>query len=176
MILWHINEWKNQSLSEILKVIRKTWKKFCVSSCNGKVFTNISLEREIGKIKQKNYNKSFDWSIVTCMHVTHYRNLLLSGKCDLISVRISIPVSSTNFCFMSWFNIPAVLYPVDHNYKFTKLKTSCGIKRLAYPWLSSFPAGIYLLKVNNRNSRTRCEICSKLTIKTPERSFWCLYC
>ena len=31
-----------------------------------------------------------------------------------------------------------------------------------------FPTGIYLLKVNNRN-RTSCEICSKLTIKTPER-------
>ena len=31
-----------------------------------------------------------------------------------------------------------------------------------------FPAGIYLLKVNNRNTRTRCEICSKLTIKTPD--------
>ena len=31
------------------------------------------------------------------------------------------------------------------------------------------PAGIYLLKVNNRNTRTRCEICSKLTIKTLER-------
>ena len=29
--------------------------------------------------------------------------------------------------------------------------------------------GIYLLKVNNRNTTTRCEICSKLTIKTPER-------
>ena len=28
---------------------------------------------------------------------------------------------------------------------------------------------IYLLKVNNRNTRTRCEICSKLTIKIPER-------
>ena len=43
----------------------------------------------------------------------------------------------------------------------------------------AFPAGIYLLKVNNRNTRTSCEICSKLTIKTPERclaSFWCLYC
>ena len=25
--------------------------------------------------------------------------------------------------------------------------------------------GIYLLKVNNRNTKTRCEICSKLTIK-----------
>ena len=30
-------------------------------------------------------------------------------------------------------------------------------------------AGIYLLKVNNKNTRTRCETCSKLKIKTPER-------
>ena len=29
-----------------------------------------------------------------------------------------------------------------------------------------FSAGIYLFKYNNRNTRTRCEICSKLTIKT----------
>ena len=31
------------------------------------------------------------------------------------------------------------------------------------------PVSIYLLKVNKRNTRTRCEICSKLTIKMPER-------
>ena len=30
------------------------------------------------------------------------------------------------------------------------------------------PAGNYLFKVNHRNTRTRCEICSKLKIKTPE--------
>ena len=35
--------------------------------------------------------------------------------------------------------------------------------------LENFPAGICLLKVNNRNTRTKCEICSKLTIKKPER-------
>ena len=34
------------------------------------------------------------------------------------------------------------------------------------------PSGIYLLKVNNRNTRKRCEICSKLTIKIPERRQW----
>ena len=34
---------------------------------------------------------------------------------------------------------------------------------------NSIPAGIYLLKVNNRNTITRCEICSKLIIKTPEQ-------
>ena len=37
---------------------------------------------------------------------------------------------------------------------------------------SPCPAGIYLLNVNNRNTRTRYEICSKLTIKTPERRQW----
>ena len=32
--------------------------------------------------------------------------------------------------------------------------------------------GNYMLKINNRNTRKRCEICSKLTIKTPERRHW----
>ena len=31
---------------------------------------------------------------------------------------------------------------------------------------STSPVGIYQLKVNDRNSRTRCEICLNLTIKT----------
>ena len=35
-------------------------------------------------------------------------------------------------------------------------------------YINIFPAGNYMFKVNNRNTRTRCEICSKLTIKIPE--------
>ena len=35
------------------------------------------------------------------------------------------------------------------------------------------PASIYVLKVNNRHTRTRCEKCSKLIIKTPKRRHWC---
>ena len=38
--------------------------------------------------------------------------------------------------------------------------------------LEQVPGGIYQLKVNNRNTRARCEICSKLTIKTLERRHW----
>ena len=34
------------------------------------------------------------------------------------------------------------------------------------------PAGIYLLKVNNRNTRNRFDICLKLPIKIPERRHW----
>ena len=35
-----------------------------------------------------------------------------------------------------------------------------------------YPASICMLKVNNRNTRSSCETCSKLTIKTPERCYW----
>ena len=33
----------------------------------------------------------------------------------------------------------------------------------------NFPAGNYMLKANNRNPRTRCKICSELTIETLEQ-------
>ena len=44
--------------------------------------------------------------------------------------------------------------------------TSCML------WHDFTPAGYYMFKVNIRNTRRRCEIWSKLTIKTPERRHW----
>ena len=38
--------------------------------------------------------------------------------------------------------------------------------------MSDFPANIYLLQVNYKNTRKRYEICSKLTIKTQEQRQW----
>ena len=38
--------------------------------------------------------------------------------------------------------------------------------------LNEYPASIYLFKFNIKNTRTMCEIWSKLTIKTPERRHW----
>ena len=56
--------------------------------------------------------------------------------------------------------------------KINIIKTKC--QKIYGKWLvrSSNPAGNYMFKVNNRNTRTRCEICSKLTIKIPERRQW----
>ena len=50
------------------------------------------------------------------------------------------------------------------------LKKWCGIYRRCE--IKYFPAAIYLLKVNIRNTRTRCEICSNLKIKAPELRQW----
>ena len=36
----------------------------------------------------------------------------------------------------------------------------------------AIPAGNDMFKVNSRHTRTRYEVCSKLTIKTPERRQW----
>ena len=43
----------------------------------------------------------------------------------------------------------------------------------AHKWLKAVPAGIYLLKFNNWNTRIRCEICSNLKTKIPERHLCC---
>ena len=67
---------------------------------------------------------------------------------------------------------------VSQNSYFSIIKTrSAGIflpSGLQILWGSHghFPTSIYLLKVNNRNTRTGCELYSKLTIKTPERRHW----
>ena len=52
-----------------------------------------------------------------------------------------------------------------------------------YPWLRPFCyitlAGNYMFKIKNRNTRTRCETCSKFIIKILKRYqalFWYLYC
>ena len=42
-----------------------------------------------------------------------------------------------------------------------EIKWNIGVKQI--------PAPIYLFKVNNGSFRKRCEICSKLTIKTSEQ-------
>ena len=52
--------------------------------------------------------------------------------------------------------------------KTQRLKLTKSLKKVYHRCLtgSQYPAGKYLFKVNNRNSRIICEICSKLTIKT----------
>ena len=51
------------------------------------------------------------------------------------------------------------------NYVLDRIQASQTITRLKF----TLPADNYMFKVNNRNTKTRFEICSKLTIRTSER-------
>ena len=64
------------------------------------------------------------------------------------------------------FNINGFVEWAEHWEKFSFIVSQPAFAHDHLP--KTIPVGIYLLKVNNRNTRTRCEICSKLTIKTPE--------
>ena len=51
-------------------------------------------------------------------------------------------------------------------------KQSCYSLKIVtgtYRFFFMSPANIFLFKLNNRNTRKSCEICSKLTTKIPER-------
>ena len=45
--------------------------------------------------------------------------------------------------------------------------------KIRFQDVSKCISGINLFKVNNRNIKTTCKICSKLTINMPERRHWC---
>ena len=56
----------------------------------------------------------------------------------------------------------------------------CTVKNIITALSTYFiQANIYLFKVNSRSSRKKCEIRSKLTLRTPEttpmKSLWCFY-
>ena len=72
---------------------------------------------------------------------------------------ISFPFSSTPAPFMQIFS-----------YSLVPAKDWCRMWRDLKD--SIYPVDIYMFKANNRNTKTRCEICSKLTIKIPKRRHW----
>ena len=68
--------------------------------------------------------------------------------------------------------IVAVEFFLESIYK-PRLPAKIPLRLHGHIFESSFnqinPTDIYLFKVNNGNTRTICGICSKVTIKTPER-------
>ena len=80
--------------------------------------------------------------------------------------------------FYNWYNKYAIS-TINMQYLCNISRKKWTMKLIFSMLIGIKPAGIYMLKVNNRNTRARCEICWKLTIKIPERrlaSFWYIYC
>ena len=72
------------------------------------------------------------------------------------------------FCYKNLFSttLPSQKYEkILFLTPFKNIEISVLIKFNCY---INYPANIYLFKVNNRNTRKMCKICSKLTIKSPE--------
>ena len=92
--------------------------------------------------------------------------------------RFPLRTSSVN---MSKYEVSADLVTFTEEILNDKLHFLCSVNHflilleclgVTFRHISDEVASIYLLKINNRNTRTKSEICSKLTIKTPEQRHW----
>ena len=105
--------------------------------------------------------------------------LALSKKIPAEQYLIHIFLRCQKICdksFIKIFRLSSEIFNIFEEFlnDFSKIGTSfLGILHLATKmWNKNDPANIYLFKVSNRNISERCEICSKLTIKTPECWQW----
>ena len=87
----------------------------------------------------------------------------------VIHFHVSQMLHSKNPCFFKVeLNFP--YQTISFQFSSVSSKTSIfSIFKSKHYFYIYHPAGNYVFKVKNRNIRTTCEICSKLTIKTPER-------
>lgn len=121
-------------------------------------------------------NTNIHLVIISCVTVNYFPGCTPMFK--------TLFVSKFNHNFMSMFLLPSnqhirgnldlpgfnIFYCVTDNSTWVFLSLVWKGDTL-FVWMpKDFPASIFLLKVNNRNTWTRCEICPKLSIKTPE---WC---
>ena len=77
-------------------------------------------------------------------------------------------------CFLLNF-VKFIRTPISQNTSWRLLpcvrETWLQVQNLAIILRRYFPSDISQLKVNNRNTTTRCKICSQLTLKIPERRY-----
>ena len=93
--------------------------------------------------------------------------------------RYSVSLRIQSECWKIWTRKTLWIWTLFTQCKTTFFKYSFGdwwLSLYSKPTVEScfgkYPVNIYLLKINNRNTRKRCQKCLKLTIKTPERRHW----
>ena len=111
-----------------------------------------------------------------CQISTEFRNYSGIFIVDFEQVNSSwvTSIQQTILCFRVTIKLPDELFNMFKVMTKSPGETKMRSFRCLYWELithqpNQLPANIYLFKVNNKNTRKRCEICSQLTIKTPDR-------
>ena len=132
-------------------------------------------------LSQKEWQSSILWRVLYLFWLENLQSSIAWVFLSAVVYLFPKKVGSSHVFFRRYFNyfyrILAAIHSFNGTVYFFDVKI-CSHAILPTHFLSAYfrtlvaPAGIYLFKVDNRNTRTRCEVCSKLTIKTPERPHW----
>ena len=113
-------------------------------------YSNTSIPPEITLAPRKIFCGCF------CKYKENMDCFFLLGDLPIVEPYSNL-VFVTQFLTAVTFIVLALSFILDQNDNFLKML---------------IPTNIYLFKVNNGNFGKLCEICSKLTMKTPERRHW----
>ena len=132
------------------------------------------------KTKHVNFSEKRTFLTPWYAHVRNSKKRSFSGKFGVLCF-LEIPV--LRFALLPYYQ-RSVFFPRNvwkyHLKKGGVAAVEVFVNKWKFPWYSVFVniavhringhlANIYLLKINNRNTRRSWGICSKLTIKIPER-------
>ena len=104
---------------------------------------------------------------------------------ELVSFRLELTLSIYSRApdFILIIRIPNVTRQAGFGYEIWPIWVQCKTlsknvfrwyksRTLAWNWLNKVLVSNYLFKFSNKNTEKRCDICSKLTIKSPEQRQW----
>ena len=110
------------------------------------------------------------WSMIMSLKNNNQEDQLIKGLTFSSSLKFKMK-QKTNLSVT--LNIICVLLMLNLGYLNSSKYYQSGIyTHYVHTEWGNIPAHIYLLQSNNRNTRKRCEICSKLIIKTIEQCQW----
>ena len=143
-----------------LKVLRCSLISHLPQATSNKMWQILVLNVLLGSV-QFIAASTISISIWTSLYILVF--LLLSGyfiKCFiLIAWRVLLHFSRLFIAIWISFSSTEILYQGLWSNEFIKFLVNKG---RSMTWIESTPAGNYMFKFNNRNTRTWCEICSKL--------------
>ena len=96
--------------------------------------------------------RSVDMMYLRCMRYFYFKVLQIS---DILSISAAFEYRKVHF---------QIIVLKEASSKFSEIEQSSH--------LAQIPVSNYMFKVNKRNTRTRCEICSNVARKTPEPCCW----
>ena len=183
MLLLYISNWwfyslSSRSYSKYAKIVLNGWQTALALN-----FTNKISENEAWLILLIEENYKSMCSMKTIFFLWYkcgkFEKLQFIGNLKGAWRKIYCvnPMLTIKFTARAWVGHPATNSQKTKTSELSRLKGGTGSKLLCSSkqdlfllWPALIPASIYMLKVNNRNARTRCEISLKLTIKTLEHN------
>ena len=101
------------------------------------------------------------WEITSLEPLVHYQ---VVAKYVSNCIKFLFKGVSFEDVHLNWLNLFLLILTHGRSILYTNKLHDFSVTIIGRSDDDVYPVGIYLLKVNNRNSRTRCEVCSKLTM------------